>query len=907
MTFNRMRILFLIALFSLFGAILIDGTCSAIKVTGTKGIVKNVADLYIKKDHCGGDFYVSLEFGDKCEYNNSNICGNAVKHFKCINPGDSCSKNEGYVNSIKVWSAADDEVKKWKDYDGDNVFKDGHPDFGRYKYYFVRIYVDEEFQDMEGIVFKKRLYKLTVTSKDESGNSLSNVTGLSDNSTKAFYGKTATVAHRVTSTGYNFLYWIDENGNRYGNSGTTSYSTTMNKNKTVTAVYRAFSATATLDIKSKKSTQSEYKDDIIYAKPTDIINFQTTYSPSAQGGYSLRPQKISVNDGNSWAINTTLGQAFSGWSNSFNISGMVSDNYNYQNGSTDKKTINHIKNYTVPTYKVGSELDEKASLHDKTPKTVRIGLEGGSGGVSIGRIYTNLSDTVKVRVPYNFENKPNKPGHPKKDDPNPNNPDDPNNPGNYKDGSEKIAYAGETDNFEFTIDVETRLNPVTEGDYATFVKNAKWRLGLCIGTAACNNSDYKYSNEESGNLNESRSMEGEKGTKKRQLSINIPDIAAGSKICIVAEVFPKTSGAYTNWNDTNYDGTWARSPRSCYTIAKRPSIQIWGGNVYSRGNLSTSTAVKTKKNLQGYAPTSTPYSAVVDKNQAVRAFGSWGELGVISNGAINGFGSGASMGYARNDGIGADGKVKTWPSYHPNDGVGNIASGGEPGGGRTNNFCDWIPLTIPNSQCGNNNNTAGGLSSVVGITKASNDKKSIIDLQISGVKTSNHTHSDTDMTINRNTIGDTIEGSTARVISSNGNITISADAGDLTYLNKPYLNYDQMPKLVIYAKGNININCGVGRIDALLIADNTVNTCADSNDINSEKNSKQLFVNGAIIATRLIANRTYGAATGANSIVPAEVINFDPTLYQFGGSAEANDDTTGRLDVSYMHELPPRL
>ena len=116
-----------------------------------------------------------------------------------------------------------------------------------------------------------------------------------------------------------------------------------------------------------------------------------------------------------------------------------------------------------------------------------------------------------------------------------------------------------------------------------------------------------------------------------------------------------------------------------------------------------------------------------------------------------------------------------------------------------------------------------------------------------------------------------------------------------------------MPKLIIYSKKNININCEVNRIDALIIANGTVNTCANSSNINAAANSRQLFVNGAIVAKKLVANRTYGAATGANSIIPAEIINFDPTLYQFSGSAQADDDTTGRLDVTYMHELSPRL
>ena len=66
-----------------------------------------------------------------------------------------------------------------------------------------------------------------------------------------------------------------------------------------------------------------------------------------------------------------------------------------------------------------------------------------------------------------------------------------------------------------------------------------------------------------------------------------------------------------------------------------------------------------------------------------------------------------------------------------------------------------------------------------------------------------------------------------------------------------------------------------------------------------------------VIAGELDAARTYGAATGANSIIPAEIINFDPTLYRFGGddrntNEESEENASLYLEVTYKKELSPR-
>ena len=100
-----------------------------------------------------------------------------------------------------------------------------------------------------------------------------------------------------------------------------------------------------------------------------------------------------------------------------------------------------------------------------------------------------------------------------------------------------------------------------------------------------------------------------------------------------------------------------------------------------------------------------------------------------------------------------------------------------------------------------------------------------------------------------------------------------------------------------------------------------IKTC-DSDDVDSAANAaKQLTIYGSIIANQLIANRTYGAAPGINSIVPAEIIDFDPTLYLWKGVNEdsnseqqegsssgeiVSEDSHTSIDIVYTSELAPR-
>ena len=128
--------------------------------------------------------------------------------------------------------------------------------------------------------------------------------------------------------------------------------------------------------------------------------------------------------------------------------------------------------------------------------------------------------------------------------------------------------------------------------------------------------------------------------------------------------------------------------------------------------------------------------------------------------------------------------------------------------------------------------------------------------------------------------------------------------------------------MVVYSEKEIRIGCGVTRIDAVLIADRVL-TCNNLNGdtitedhiktkINDSVNSNQLKINGAVITGKLYPNRTYGAATGANSMIPAEIINFDPTLYTWATTAQTESGSGdggggASLDITYRRELAPRL
>ena len=644
-----------------------------------------------------------------------------------------------------------------------------------------------------------------------------------------------------------------------------------------------YDLSATLEIRASGNDGATFSDDNIYVKPGDKVAFQALYYPAPQEVYNsvFRTLKVDgvqkINNTNGLTIgqlSLALGASVEGvsnWKNAFafivNDSSSplagLSENYLYNSGDTTRKVQRTTKSYEIKASDVGKEFEEMVKTNiNNTIKTTPSKVE--VSGSTIDIITAGLSDAIKVRVPYNFET-------------------------DMMIGVDenKVVYAGETTNVPYTISVLERANETLNSTYATKIDNARWKFitykgeekaenknwsgnddSLCGWFGLNKGSDCEYSEEGTGTLNPG-------AQSKDPISISVLDIPAGESICFAVAMYPSNSGGDLNMNP-NGSNTWHISKSKCFKVAKKPSIQIWGGNVFSNGKISV--PVSNKKHLAGYP----------DNNYA---FGSWTELGLIANGPVTGLASGAGMGYAE---INNNGDLS--PAYHPNDGLGNNGQGLAPGGwsGTNYNYCNISTLSFANDGC--NNSSVGNLGNMTFSDRSNlinNLMNDNIEQRISNMINVAPVFSEDKKTI---------------LIRPDDNIPATSDitiSSDIKYTG-PYNSLSDVPKLFIYAK-NIKINCSVTRIDAVLIAEDVINTCADvdEDDVNSELRSNQLIINGTIITNKLLANRTYGAATGANSIIPAEIINYDSTLYLWGQN-NVNLLNVGRLETIYQRELAPR-
>lgn len=157
-------------------------------------------------------------------------------------------------------------------------------------------------------------------------------------------------------------------------------------------------------------------------------------------------------------------------------------------------------------------------------------------------------------------------------------------------------------------------------------------------------------------------------------------------------------------------------------------------------------------------------------------------------------------------------------------------------------------------------------------------------------------------------------------IVSNGTVIINGDIIN----NGP--EKDNVPVLVIKAK-NINIVGSVNRIDAILIATDTINTCSNISSTNGRSTvcRNTLTVNGALSANEIKFQRSVGtrllgadsdnagyagkqnifSRTTDTSATAAEIVNFPAYLY-FATPADGSHSQNDLGVRSYLN-APPRL
>ncbi len=139
------------------------------------------------------------------------------------------------------------------------------------------------------------------------------------------------------------------------------------------------------------------------------------------------------------------------------------------------------------------------------------------------------------------------------------------------------------------------------------------------------------------------------------------------------------------------------------------------------------------------------------------------------------------------------------------------------------------------------------------------------------------------------------------------NIRIS---GDIVNADRAVNNDSDFRQIIIIADGDITIDQGVKRVDAWLIAQGVINTCAvngaqNANDVNMKNCNNQLHVRGGTASKGLRLWRTAGSDGTAKDTLanPAEIFNQSADTYLW---AQSQSGSVGKIVTTYTKELPVR-
>ena len=339
----------------------------------------------------------------------------------------------------------------------------------------------------------------------------------------------------------------------------------------------------------------------------------------------------------------------------------------------------------------------------------------------------------------------------------------------------------------------------------------------------------------------------------------------GTRICFVISVQNYREGT----------STWRHSPLSCPIIGKKPKIQVTGSDVIVGRAFLNDTSGAQNSSIQ------TSISAKVIGGSP-QVFGSWGEYGAVAAGSVTNFGTGSAF-------------------------AGSGASGG--------NTCQYNGITVANvavgaAQCSVSSPTLGNYSTTNALPDVARSFPTNSAVMLSGTIDVGSLSSGT-YTVD--------EGTTLRMsggaIGAGRSVIINAPAsqviieGDIQYTGGALTSVEAIPQLVIIAN-DISIQGDVETVDAWLVASGasgTIDTCNDvaiTASLTDSICNQQLTINGPVVAKQLYLKRTFGSGAGAQSGIPAEIINLRPDAYLWGALQAAN---SGRLQAVYETELPPRF
>ena len=314
------------------------------------------------------------------------------------------------------------------------------------------------------------------------------------------------------------------------------------------------------------------------------------------------------------------------------------------------------------------------------------------------------------------------------------------------------------------------------------------------------------------------------------------------------------------WYHESSRDYWYVYNAACRPIAKKPSTAIWNNSFLTEGGVKTSISHR-------YNPAN--MGSLTSDGSGRRLYGSWAEYLDVVNGTVNGFASGSALA------------------------LGSLNS----------DIYNNSPLTIANQ------NGSLGHSGV----RAS---------------TSLRTRLDTYLKNQAAPLGDTISGggwqniTDTRIYHRSGNLNINTNI--TLNANAPYANIYQLPQVILFVDGDVNISSSVTQIDAWIIAAGTINTCSDFRSRTTEADAinrrsdvctSQLVFNGPVMAKRLTLNRSFGSDPGityrqgtfgaaSDRQTPAEVFNYRTDAYLWAYAQAGRYDSS--YTETYTRELAPR-
>lgn len=348
------------------------------------------------------------------------------------------------------------------------------------------------------------------------------------------------------------------------------------------------------------------------------------------------------------------------------------------------------------------------------------------------------------------------------------------------------------------------------------------------------------------------------------------DVSTGGRVCYRLSIAPQS----------HQSSARRESAPACVSFAKRPKVQVWGGDVSVGRRFEGAPAVSGRQGINTSITTKS-------SDGQTRTYGSWGEYGVSASGRISGMAS----------------------------------SSGLSGGHDSNAQAGWSHLTFANRPvvgtpcvgtaafgCYNTAEALGTVPSIDAFMTPSGQTQPIGDsLSLDGQPAGRRVLSRSgNLTITGGTIGP----GRSIVIKTTGAVTIR---GSIRYDAKAVSQVTDLPQVVVVAR-SIRIAPEVDRVDAWLYAKpqglvgGVLDTCAISDvattSLSSKQCDKSLTINGPVSARSIWLRRTAGSGSGARSGDPAEVINLraDARLW-----LHAQAQSSSRAQTVSTKELPVRF